>query len=314
MGKHKHRRREREENYVQEQSNNGYVGGYNGNNPINNNMAMNAMNMAANLGAMGMNNPMGMNNQMGMNNPMGMMGMNNQMGMNNPMGMMNGSNPLASLLGGMGGGNFNGILDLINSLGIGGESSGNNGGDLIGMISSLLGGSGASNSNNNINNDQSNNYSSIEQILSQIKPEDIEQLKVLLDNMTTNNENQESMGETREVKKKAEESVEEILANLDFNAILNNMNNTEFSRIDFSNIDLNNLDIDDIIKDDELSEENITIVDEADIIEENIFRDEKGLTQEEYNKLINMLIRLIDPNKIKLLQKILDEYNNIERD
>ncbi len=34
MSKHKHRRRDREESYVQDQSNNGYAGGYNGNNPI----------------------------------------------------------------------------------------------------------------------------------------------------------------------------------------------------------------------------------------------------------------------------------------
>jgi uncharacterized protein YjbI with pentapeptide repeats len=129
--------------------------------------------------------------------------------------------------------------------------------------------------------------------------------------MTSNNRNEENIEEAREVKKKAEESVDEILANLDFNAILNNMNNMEFSGVDFSNVDLNNLDINDIIKSDEFSEENITTVDEADIIEENIFRDEKGLTQEDYNKLVNILIRLIDPNKIKLLQKILDEYNNV---
>ncbi len=128
-----------------------------------------------------------------------------------------------------------------------------------------------------------------------------------------NNVNNENVEEYTEIKKKDKESVDEILANLDFNAILNNMNNLEFSRIDFSNVDLNNLDINDIIKSDEFSEENITTVDEADIIEENIFRDEKGLTEEEYNKIINILIRLIDPNKIKLLQKIF-QYNNLEKD
>ena len=102
----------------------------------------------------------------------------------NPMGMMNGNNPLASILGSMGGGNFNGILDLLNSLGIGGGSNtGDNGGDLMGMISSLLGGSGTQSPNNSVNNNTGNNYNSIEQFLSQVKPEDIEQLKTLLDNM-----------------------------------------------------------------------------------------------------------------------------------
>ena len=345
MGKHKHRRRELSEGYPEQMINN-YPGGFTGQ-PMNGNPQQNmGQGMPMNNGNMNMNNNM-MPNQMGQNQ-YGNMGMNgggmpqNQMNM----GMMN--NPLGALMGGNG--NINGIVQLLSMLGLGnggelGQSGGGvgdilgmlggqqgggdilsmlgggqqggggdilsmlggkqGGGDILGMLSNVLGMGGQQSppSYGTTETEQAKNFSSVEEILAQIRPEDISELQRVLNNMQS--EKQED--------KKKDDSVEEILANLNFNAILENMNN---SNVDFSNIDVNNIDIDELMQEDIPQEVDVDSSDQADadIVDENILDKEKGLTEEEYIKLINVLLKLIDSNKIRLLKKIVDDYGKTTKE
>lgn len=312
MGKHKHRQREMPDNYMQDQMNNNYTNGYNGN-PMNPAMQMN--NGQMNNGQMNMQQPVNpmMGNNM-MNNQM-QSPMNNQM--QNSMGNMMGGNGLAQLLSilglgggqrpqGMPGGDILSMLtggqgqgtDILSMLGgqgqgadilsmLGGNEGG--GGDLISSLGSLLGLGGQQ----PVQNTEEKKSISLEEFLAQISDEDLNELQRAVNNMQNEKEG-----------KKKDDSVEEILANLNFNSILENIND---SNLDFSNVDISNLDIEDIIKDDD-GKEAKEEYEQENIVEGNIINNEKGLTEEEYIKLINLLIRLIDPNKIKLLKKVVEDY------
>lgn len=343
MGKHKHRRSERDLGYGQPQMN----GGYNGTNGMNtgqmgmsNQFMGNGMNPAMNMNQQGMNpgmNP-GMMNGQGMNPNIdqGMnQGMNpninqgiNSMGMNqnmNPMGSMGNmmSNPIASLLGGLGGGlggtDLNGIIQLLNGFGLGidpglaGLFGGGSGGslDIMQMLSGLLGGGGFGNTNNAVSQGQSSvgkSPGSLDELLSQINPNQINLIQSILQGVGVNSNPQQSTVETSGEKK--DDSLEDILANLDFNSILNNLNSENSISMDFSNIDnesLDDIDINQVASGEEF-DENMGEIKDADIVEENILNKERELTKDEYKKLINILIKLIDPNKIRLLQKVFNQF------
>ncbi|GEM_PF-379232 len=344
MGKHKHRRSERDSGYGQTQMN----GGYNGANGMNigqmgvpNQFMGNGMNPGMNMNQQGMNqgmmNGQGMNLNMdqGMNMNQGMnpnmnQGMNN-MGMNqnmNPMSNMGNmmSNPLAGLLGGLGGGlggmDINGILQLLNGFGLGidpalaGIFGGGNGGsggnlDIMQMLSGLLGGGGFGNANNDASQGQNNGVGatgSVDDLLSQINPSQMNLIQSILQGVGMNNNPQQNAASTNVERK--DDSLEDILANLDFNSILSNMNSESSMGMDFSNVNnesLDDIDIDQVANGEDF-DGNMGEVKDADIVEENILSKEKELTKDEYKKLINILIKLIDPNKIRLLQRVFDQY------
>ena len=343
MGKHKHRRRERDSGYVQPQMN----GGYNG------------MNMGMNQGTMGGQNqfiPNGMNpgmnmNQNGMMNGQGMfpgmdqgmfsgmdqgmnIGMNqgmNNLGMSqnmNPMNSLNSmmNNPIASLLGNMGGSggpDLNGIIQLLNNFGLGIDPSlaglfgGGNGGnfDIMQLLGGLLGGLGSQSSPasptqspNTMEGAQTQGY--FDDLVAQITPDQINMIQGILQGFGINNTQQQNTASTAANGERKEDSLEEILANLDFNSILSNLNDENFFGLDFTNVNSDSLDdinVDDVVNSEEFDED-MGEVKDADIIEENILNKEKELSKEEYKKLINILIKLIDPNKIRLLQKVFSEY------
>lgn len=313
MSRHKHRRRDEMDGFGSAQGiNNGYMNQQG--NPMMNQMGAQGVNPMQGQ----MNNPMQgqMNNGMGggMNpnmqqpnmNPM-MGGQQPNMGMNNPMGNM------------FGGGGMNNIMQLLSSLGLadpsqmaglsqilGGNGVGaGNGGqapDIFSMINSLLnmgGVQGNQGQAQTVNNSEAASASTIEELLAKIKPEDIAELQRVLNNMQ---QNQEGQQQAQPQTPPEEVKVDDILSNLDFNSILDNLNNSE---LDLSGTDVDNLDV---------SEENIKTVNEEDIIEENVVKTERELTVDEYKKLVNVLVRLIDPNKIRLLQKIVDDYNKDKKE
>ena len=355
MGKHKHRRRDRDSEYVQQPMNQGYnnvnmgmnpgqMGGQNQymQNGMNQGMNMNNLgqgmnpNMDSGMNNMGMNN-MGMNQNM---NPMNMMG-NNMM--NNPLlgllgslGGLGGGNPgggpdmngIMQMLNGFGGGNpsggpdMNGIMQMLNGFGLGmdpsmanllGGAMGGNGGnfDIMQMLGGLLGGLGGTNTapaQSQVNNETPTS-SSFDELLTQISPEQMRTIQGILQGLGMNSFQQQSTSTQYQTEKK-DDSLEEILANLDFNSILNNLDNQSFFGMDFTNINgdiLEDIDVEDIVNGAE-TDEDMGEVRDADIVEENILNKEKELTKDEYRKLINVLIKLIDPNKIRLLQKVFNEY------
>lgn len=288
---------------------------------------MNQMNNMNNMNQMNNMNPMNMGNNQGqmnmMNNPLGALlgggGLNGIMQLLSTLGLgdlgqgFGGGGLSSSGIPGLGQGSGGDILSMLTGQGGGGDIlssmltgqggggdilsmlTGQGGGDLIGMLGNLFGGQQQKPTTADSSYaPRGKEKPSVEEILAQIKPEDIDELQRVLSQMQSNKE-----------EKKKDDSVEDILANLDFNAILNNINS---SNIDFSNVDVGNLDIDEIMKEDEFKEE-IQEVEEAEIVEENILEKEKALTEEEYIKLINILLKLIDANKIRLLKKIVDEYN-----
>jgi len=150
----------------------------------------------------------------------------------------------------------------------------------------------------------------LKEMLSNISESDMDALREVF-NELLNNENKKVEQKIDTSVKKAknnEQSIEQILSNLDFNSILNSINSMDLSNIDFENFDINNFNIDDITfnaeqNDDEL---NIKNVDDQDIIEENTFINKnKKLSEDELYDIINVLVRLIEPSKIATLQKFL---------
>lgn len=284
---------------------------------------------AAMEGAMAQAMGQGMNQ--GINQGMNNMGMNQNM---NPMNMMGNmmNNPLMGLLGGLGGNgggmpDMSGIIQLLNGFGFGidpsianllGGGMGGNGGnfDMMQMLGSFLGGNSGGNMGGvNQATPQSQGTSTrgtgspFDDLLTQISPDQMRMIQGILQGLGINGFQQQSTQAPSPTEKK-EESLEEILANLDFNSILNNLDNQSFFGMDFTNVNsdsLNDIDVDDVVNGDDY-DESIGEVKDADIVEENILSKEKELTQEDYKKLINILIKLIDPNKIRLLQKVFSEY------
>lgn len=337
MGKHKHRRRD--SGYASQPMNPGYNNVNMGMNPGQmggqNQYMQNGMNPGMNMNQQGMNNQgQGMSPNMdsgmaqAMNQGMNNMGMNN-MGMNqNMMGnMMN--NPLLGLLGGLGGlgGNgggmpdMNGITQLLNGFGIdpsianllGGGMGGNGGGfDMLQMLGGLLGGNlGGTNPapSQGQGNGARPTDSSFDELITQISPEQMRMIQGFLQGLGMNQYQQQATQAPNQSEKK-EESLEEILANLDFNSMLNNLDSQSFFGMDFTNVSgdaLDDIDVDEVINGEEF-DENMGEIKDADIVEETIINKEKELNKEEYKKLINILIKLIDPNKIRLLQKVFNEY------
>lgn len=283
---------------------------------------------------MGMSQGMNQGFNSGMNQGMNNAAMNQNM---NPMNMMGNmmNNPLLGLLGGLGGlgGNgggmpdMNGIVQLLNGFGFGidpsianllggglGGALGGNGGnlDMMQMIGSLLGGNlggGSQAQPQSQPNTARPANSPFDDLLTQISPDQMRMIQGILQGLGINGFQQQSAPAQNQTERK-EESLEEILANLDFNAILNNLDNESFFGMDFTNVNgdsLDDIDVDDIVNG-EAFDENMGEVKDADIVEENILNKEKELTKEDYKKLINILIKLIDPNKIRLLQKVFNEY------
>ena len=313
MGKHKHRKRERDSEFIQPQMNNGYMNGVNmGINPqlmgsVPNQFMVNGINPAMNMNQPGVVNGQGMNMDLTMSQ-------NSNMGMNQGVNLNN--NPISSLLGGILGPEFNGIIQLLNGIGVGSDQNsglgsllnllgGNNDNlDIMQMLSNLLGGSQSTSQNYG---DNRSTPRSIDELLDNINPNQMNLIQSLLQGMSgVSNQPQKEEEQGAKVEKK-DDSLEDILANLDFNAILNNINNDSNLDLDFSNINLDDIDLDKVTNN-EGFEENISEVRDADILEENIVNDGKEFTKDEYDKLINILIKLIDPNKIKLLQKVFNAY------
>lgn len=312
MGKHKHKKREREAEFIQPQMNNGYMNGVNmGINPqvmgVPNQFMVNGINPGMNMNQTGVVNGQGMNMDLGMNQ-------NANMGINQ--GINSNSNPLSSLLGGLLGPEFSGIIQLLNGIGLGSDQNGGLGSllsllggnndnlDIMQMLSSLLGGSPSASQNYRGSTSTPN---SIDELLANINPNQMNLIQSLLQGMSgISNQPQKEEDQASKVEKK-DDSLEEILANLDFNAILNNINNDNNLDLNFSNINLDDIDLERVTNN-EGFEEDISEVRDADILEENIVNDGKEFTKDEYEKLINILIKLIDPNKIKLLQKVFNAY------
>lgn len=322
--------------------NSGQINGQNqyAQNGMNPGMNMNQQGQGMNGQGQGINSNMDLGMSQGMNQGFnsGMnQGMNNAAMNQNPMNMMGNmmNNPLLGLLGGLGGlgGNsgggmpdMNGIVQLLNGFGFGIDPSianllgggmggnGSNGGnfDMMQMLGSLLGGNlggGSQAQPQSQASGSSPTNSPFDELLTQISPDQMRTIQSILQGLGINGFQQQSAPAQNQPERK-DESLEEILANLDFNAILNNLDDQSFFGMDFTNVNsdsLDDIDVDDIVNG-EAFEENMGEVKDADIVEENILNKEKELTQDDYKKLINVLIKLIDPNKIRLLQKVFSEY------
>jgi hypothetical protein len=150
----------------------------------------------------------------------------------------------------------------------------------------------------------------LKEMLSNISESDMDALREVF-NELLNNENkkvEQKLESTGKKVKKNEQSIEQILSNLDFNSILNSINNMDLSNIDFYNFDLNNFNIDDISFNTEDNDDDLNIknVEDHDIVEENIFINKnKKLSEDELYDIINVLVRLIEPSKLTTLQKFL---------
>jgi hypothetical protein len=173
-------------------------------------------------------------------------------------GGMNGIAGLLSSLGGLGGGGGNGMGSLLSGLmGGGGQSQGGDPlaalGGIGGIMSALQGLGSVQPQQQKTPQPQTQTQAqpqglNLKEMLSNISESDMDALREVF-NELLNNENkkvEQKLEATGRKVQKNEQSIDQILSNLDFNSILNSINNMDLSNIDFENFDLNNFNIDDI--------------------------------------------------------------------
>lgn len=247
---------------------------------------------------------------------------------------MPGLGGLGDMLGGGMGGGMNGLAGILSSLGgIGG--SGGAGGGMSSILSGLMGGGGGQQGGDPLSalggiggimnalqgftgagaqtqppKQPQPQASSLKDMLSNISESDMDALRDVFNGLLKNDNSkaQPKSEPVVEQVRKQEQSIEQILSSLDFNSILSSINNMDLSNFDFDNIDFNNIDLDNITFQNQGIEDedgNITTVEENDIIEENIFRKNTNLTEKELYELVGVLIKLIEPSKLKALEKLL---------
>lgn len=230
-------------------------------------------------------------------------------------GGMNGMAGLLSSLGGLGGGGGNGMGSLLSGL-MGGAPQGGGGdplaalGGIGGIMNALQGLTGNQGQQGQPPQQQKQTQpASLKDILSNITEADKDALREVFSGILNSDSKKEEQRVESGVinRRKQEQSIEQILSSLDFNSILSSINNIDLSNFDFENIDLNNIDFDNMVIEDAENEgeENNFLVEEGEIVQENIFKSTSKLNESELHDLVNILVRLVEPSKLKALEKLL---------